>query len=245
MNRLLPAPSRLARTRAILTTLPHGLPTAMTFALGVGVAALSSAILLHATLLSAPRRLAADIPSGGAGNSARAIVLGSPAEDAPRLARSTGDSETVAFHASPAPASHAPLHAASRSTGSGAGMTGPTGGAAWTPDPGPTAEASVLQALPPAIVAPAPTPTPAADPAFAPAPTPTPAADPAFAPAPTPTPTDRHQGSGWSPTSSPRSWPMPTVTPTPTPTPTSMPTPSRTHPPETPEPSQTPEPTQP
>lgn len=231
MNRLLPAPSRLARTRAILTTLPHGLPTAMTFALGVGVAALSSAILLHATLLSAPRRLAADIPNGGAGNSARAIVLGSPAEDAPHLARSTGDSETVAFHASPAPASHAPLHAASRSTGSGAGMTGPTGGAAWTPDPGPTAEASVLQALPPAIVAPAPTPTPAAD--------------PAFAPAPTPTPTDRHEGSGWSPTSSPRSWPTPTVTPTPTPTPTSMPTPRWTRPPETPEPSQTPEPTQP
>ena len=238
MNRLLPAPSRLTRTRAILTTLPHGLPTAMTFALGVGVAALSSAILLHATLLSAPRRVPVDIPSGGAGNSARAIVLGSPAEDAPRPARSTGDSETVAFHASPAPARNVAA-AVSRSTGAGAGRTRSTGGAASPPDPGPTAEASVLQALPPAAVDPSPSPTPAADPAFA----------PAFAPTPTPTPTDEPQGSGWSPTSSPtsspRSWPTPTPTPRPTPTPTSTPTPSWTHPPQTPEPSQTPEPTQP
>jgi hypothetical protein len=228
MNRLLPAPSRLQRTRSILTTLPHGLPTAMTFALGVGVAALSSAILLHATLLSTPPRPAADVPSGAAGDPARAIVLGSPSEDAPRPASSARDSETVAFHPSPASASHAPT-AASRSTGSGAGWSGSTGGAARTPDPGTTARAGVLQALPPAAVDPSPSPTPAVN--------------PAFAPAPTPTSTDERPGSGWSQTLPSRSPSAPPPAPAPAPTPT--PTPRWTHPPETPEPSQTPEPTKP
>ena len=242
MNRLLPAPSRLARSRGILTTLPHGLPTAMTFALGVGVAALSSAILLHATLLGTPRGTVAD-RIGETVRPAWSISLGSPAEDAPRRAGSTAQTEVVVFRAANMAASRKPAEPAFETATAGTGA-GP--GAAAASDPGGIERSVVLGASPAATVDPSPTPSPRPDPGAA------------LLPAPS-LPGDHPASRSWQ-TTQPHAWPTPrpdetddptTRTPAPTrtwsprrtPTSTPTPTPTPAQATRTPEPTDSPEPT--
>lgn len=254
MNRLLPAPSRLARSRGILTTMPHGLPTAMTFALGVGVAALSSAILLHATLLGTPRGPVVDT-IGEAVRPAWSTSLGSPAEDAPRRAGSTGQTEVVVFGAAKTAATLEPAQAAVESATAGTG----TGRSAMaSSDPGGIAKSAVLQASPAATDDPAPTPTPRPDPGVALLPAPSLSGDDHASRSwqttqshawPTPRPAGTNGPTTWTPThtptpaATPTHMPTPTPTATPTPMPTPTPTATPTHATQTPEPTDTPEPT--
>ncbi len=240
MSRLVPPRPIHARLRRHLGTLPHGLPTALTFTVTVGGLLLGTTILAGAVLQAGPRhepsRLeAADAPATAGPDLALAIDtstpgvrssstrLVGPAGSTARQAgeRTSGMSVQVGVPADGSPAWGDPAwvgaggwSGAGRGDGDGDGWDGDGWDGDGDGDDDPDRQ--------PDHHRPAPTPTPEPD-HHRPAPTPTPEPD-HHRPAPTPTPEPDHHRPAPTPTPEPdHNRPAPTPTPEPAPTPTPEP----------------------
>ena len=220
MNRLVPSRPLHARIRRAVGSLPHGLPTAMTFTVSVGVLLFGSAVVVDRALPSFSRPdadLSVDGPSASAATPPATPADGSATLPPPSASSIPGATPVLVI----AIGARSETRGGTTTLGAGGaagGTTGSAGGQAGgqgaTPLPRPTGTPMPTESpdggggsgWPHATPTPHPTPTPR------PTPTPDGTERPWPRPTPTPSPT-RDPGAGPTPT------PRPTGTPRPTPEP--------------------------